>query len=197
VEISNSIIFIFGYELIQTSSIVTKTRDYILLSKNRDSHSLEGQDTVFMSLRNRVAYLYLYPPSNGNAFRRLLWPAGLWWKLSYPPSRGRLTRLLSSLCHLGRDSRGSAAYINSCTFVRLFFAHQNILWNYYLAMAVFDDGNMTILIIKFCISTTFSQIILQCTSTSCTQLLSNPRALHPHYSPHLVLRAHRVQHLPV
>jgi hypothetical protein len=68
VEISNSIIFIFGYELIQTSSIVTKTRDSILLSQIRDSHTLEGQNTVFMSPRNGVTYLFLYPPITGTRF---------------------------------------------------------------------------------------------------------------------------------
>jgi hypothetical protein len=34
------------------------TRDYILLSQMRDSPNLEGQVSVFISLRNRVVQLY-------------------------------------------------------------------------------------------------------------------------------------------
>jgi hypothetical protein len=43
-----------------------ETRDHILLSQIRDSHNLEGQIAVFISLKSRVAQLY--PQAVGSLF---------------------------------------------------------------------------------------------------------------------------------
>jgi hypothetical protein len=61
------------------------TDDHILLSVIRDSPNLEGQGSICISPRNRVAQLY--PHALGSLLRRLLRLAGQRWKYSSPPPR--------------------------------------------------------------------------------------------------------------
>jgi hypothetical protein len=63
------------------------THDHILFSQIRDSPNLEGQVPVYISPRNRGAWLY--PPELGFPFRRLPQPVGLWWKYWSPPPHGK------------------------------------------------------------------------------------------------------------
>jgi hypothetical protein len=58
---------------------------HILGPQIRDSPNLEGQVTVFITPRNRVAQLY---PQALGSFRRLLRLAGLRWRYSNPLTYG-------------------------------------------------------------------------------------------------------------
>jgi hypothetical protein len=64
------------------------TRDHILLPQIRDSRNLGGQVPVFISPQEHSGPVIL--PDTGFTFRRLLRLAGLRWKYSTLPPRGRV-----------------------------------------------------------------------------------------------------------
>jgi hypothetical protein len=94
------------------------THAYILLSKIRHFPNLEGQVTIFISLRNGGGPVI--PPGTGFPFRHPLRLAGIQWKYLNPPPHGDFVNGYWSLLYiyihsysLGTDCTENTASSNS------------------------------------------------------------------------------------
>jgi hypothetical protein len=95
-----------------------RTHDHILLSQLRDSHNLENQVPVFISLRDRV--VQLHSQALGSLFvSSYNWVVGLRWRYSNPPLRGVvdfqiIVLLITSQHGQHRKHRSYVAVSNCC-----------------------------------------------------------------------------------
>jgi hypothetical protein len=119
------------------------THNHILLPQVRDSHNLEYQVPVFISLLEQGGPVI--PPGTGFQFRLLLRLAGLRWRYSNPSLHGPDThRLISSLYSLGTDRIQNIASNSSSFVTSISVTMDTCLSNCYRAMTVFFRHYVTI-----------------------------------------------------